>query len=97
MKYIKFILWNIYYLFVPKSDNIVLWLRRDLRCRFPRKFKPCLWHNEEGKQWEIVFTQESPVSQQMRLQVTADIGQDSGNIVGLTIWDETLRDVDMEK
>jgi len=82
--------WIVYYwLFPPKGLHPFL----RAACRCMGKFKPYLYRNESGKQWEIMFTNESDVVYANRsVQADLHIGRDTGNIVGLTIRDRVLQD-----
>ena len=92
MRYLTWLMWTFAYLFRPKPTELVAYLTRSERTRPPWwKFKPSLYHNDAGKQWEIWFDNESCYSQTSVISVTAHVGMESGEIVGFTIWDETLK------
>ena len=95
MKVIKLIpwaFWNVVYLIKrePKSlDQLILKIQRT---RYPFwKFKPYMYHNDAGKQWEIYFENDADHVRTMTIPVEAHIGRESGKIIGITIWDETLK------
>ena len=74
----------------PKTFNGLMWKRKLVGFPPWQKFKPYVFHNKTGRQWEVYFTDEVPVSRQQKLTVVAHIGQESGKIVGLTIHEENL-------
>ena len=74
----------------PKSLE-KLFVRQD-RTRWPWwKFKPHLRHNGDGSQWEIWFAEDRCYSERTTIEATVHRSDDTGEIVGLTIYDETLR------
>jgi hypothetical protein len=93
LTYLKWIYWKIYYLFRPCPKELLPLLIQGERTRPPWwRFKPYMWHNDEGNQWEIYFTEERDYTQVQDIRVTAHIGLDTGKIIGLTIWDENLKE-----
>jgi hypothetical protein len=92
MKYIKWFFWKIWYLFIPESRDLLTYLIKLDRIRSPWwKFKPSMYHNDDGKEWEIWFEHEQGYTEKRTIQVEAVIGMDTGNIVGITIFDEVLK------
>ncbi len=95
--YLRWIFWTGAYACRAKPGDLAGYLLRSKRTRPPRwKFRPSLFHNENGKQWEIRFDDESSYSRREVLQVEVQRGMETGRIVGLTIWDEKLRKVEPE-
>lgn len=91
-KFMTWLFWTVCYACrpVPQSlDKIVL---RTIRTQWPwRKFRPSIWHNDDGKQWHICFTDEQDFTERRSLTVDCHIGMESGDIVGFVVWDEVLR------
>jgi hypothetical protein len=56
-----------------------------------KKFRPSVWHNDDGDQWEIYLADERSFTRPQTIQVDCQIGMESGNIVGFVVYDETLR------
>jgi len=55
------------------------------------KLQPSVWHNLDSNMWHVYFENERSYTVSRRtLSVELHIGQESGKIVGLNIFDETL-------
>ncbi len=93
---VKWAFWNAVYLFRPSSKDLAAYLTRGGRTRWPwRKFKPAVLRNDDGKQWEIYLSDDmSYTDSQVMLKVLAHISMETGNIVGFTVWDETLKRIE---
>lgn len=92
MKYIKWGFWTLIYLFRPIPQELGSYLQKGERTRAPWwRFKPCIYHNDDGKQWEIWLEHEQGYVEKKTIPVEVCIGMDSGRIVGITIFDETLK------
>ncbi len=92
LKYLKWLGWVLYYIPQPRLKDLGTYITRMLRMRPPWwKFKPCMWHNDDGKQWEIYFEEEQSFTQQENLRIDVHRGFETNRIVGLTIWDEKLK------
>ena len=93
IRYLRWAFWSVCYLFRRTPRNLHDWLQRSIRTRKPWwKFKPTAYHNHDGQQWDVWFEDEEYVcvgSQHLRAQV--HIGQESGRVVGLVIYDSTLK------
>lgn len=94
LKYIKWLLWVLFYSVQPSPKDLMAYITRGLRIRPPWwTFKPCIWHNDAGRQWEIHFEEEQSFVQAETLKIDVHRGFDTNRIVGLTIWDEKLKSV----
>lgn len=93
MKYIKWVLWTLYYLPQRSPQSIKEHIQRGCRLRSPWwEFQPYMRRNNEGQQWEIYFiNEEDYVKPNHYLKCNVHIGQETGKIIGLTIYDEDLR------
>lgn len=94
-KYFRWLFWNAYYLpQFRQPRKLSQWLTRVKRTQWPWwKFKPHLFRNDDGRQWEIYFSNASAVYS--RETITLDVGRDmdTGEIVAFTIYDEVMRAV----
>jgi hypothetical protein len=91
---LKWACWKVAYLFRPEPETLFQWVLKATRTRAPWwKFEPYIWHNKDGRQWHITFTDERNHTQEGTLKCRIHVGIESGNIVGLTIYDETLKGV----
>ena len=96
--YLRWLGWMLYYLPRRRPKELGPWLIRAERTRPPWwKFKPNVWHNDHGRQWEVYFKDDMDFCRIQTMQVDAHISQETGEIVGLTIYDETLRPQAEEK
>jgi hypothetical protein len=94
-KYLLWVLWSFYYLPQRRPKDLESYIIRMQRTRKPWwKFQPFCYYNEDGKQWEIRFTDESDYVKTGTIKAEIHIGQESGNIVGLTFWDENLEKIE---
>ncbi len=92
LKFTVWVFWKMYYLFRFRPSHLEAYLQRGLRTRWPwKKFRPAVWHNDEGKEWHVYFTDEVSYIKTRDIRVDCQIGMVSGNIVGFDVWDETLR------
>lgn len=97
-KYARWAFWSAWYLFHRTPNELGAWLVRSERTRPPWwTFKPTVWHNDHGRQWEVYFKDDPDYCRIQTMQVDAHISRDTGEIVGLTIYDETLRPQAEEK
>ena len=91
MPLVKWVFWSVAYWFVPQEKNLEAAVKRMVRTNYPyRKFKPCLMHNDAGRQWEIYFDNETDYVETRWIPVVAHIGRETGSIVGVNIYDDTL-------
>ena len=98
-RFFKWLFWTVVYCFRRRPTDLGKWLLKTERCHaLWWKFRPSAWHNDDGKYWEICFTDERDFVEwpPRTLDVKCHIGEKSGNIVGLTIRDETLVRKDTE-
>ena len=94
IKYIKWGFWTLIYFFRPVTKEFGNYLKMGERTRPPWwKFKPNLWYNKDGKEWEIFFTEEQSHVEHRIIQVEARIGMETGNITGLIIYDNVLKGI----
>jgi len=99
MNWLRWIFWCAVYLVRRRPADLDAWLLYAVRTRSPWwVFCPSVYWNDDGNQWHVVLSDESSYtrSRQM-LQVDLHIGHESGRIVGLNIWDESLRAAEAAK
>lgn len=90
-KFVTWLFWTVYYAVRPVPRSLEGYLLRGTRRRWPWwKFKPSVWHNDDGRQWHICFREEESFRDQRDVTVWCEIGQESGDIVGLVVWDKML-------
>ncbi len=88
--YLRWLGWSAFYLFVPKPKDLDAHLTRGWRTRPPWwTFKPCVWHNDDGKQWEVWFRNDIGYTTTEWVRCEVHRSFETDEIVGLTIWDET--------
>ena len=76
----------------PGPKSLEIWCTRAIRCRWPwKKFNPHIWHNDDGKMWEVWLSDEQCYGESRRMTLDVLIGRDSGDIVGLKLYDSDLR------
>jgi len=93
LKYIEWLFWVVFYSIKPIEKNIEGLSIRYLRIRYPfKKFKPFLYRNEEGKQWEIYFKDDDSyfISTKSNINVGVHVSYLNDEITSLTIFDEEL-------
>ncbi len=93
-KFAIWLFWTLYYACRPSPRSFDDKMSRMLRTWWPwRKFRPSVWHNDDGAMWHIYLTDERTFSRLQTIKVDCQIGMESGNIVGFNVWDETLQAV----
>ncbi len=94
MKWLRWIMWSLLYAARPRPKELAGYLRQTERTWPPwRKFRPNVYRSDEGKEWHVWFRDERAYTiSRQSLQVDLHIGMESGEIVGLDIWDESLKD-----
>jgi len=92
MKILQWIFWYLVYAVRPQPKELETYITKGIRLSPPWwKFRPSVWHNPDGKMWHVYFENESSYTISRRtLSIELHIGQESGKVVGLNIWDETL-------
>ena len=92
MKVIKWLFWNIAYI-GRRPKDLGAFLVKMERTSWPwRRFKPNVFHNDDGHQWEIYLTdQGSYTVSGVPLRADVMFDHDTNAVVGMTIYDETLR------
>jgi len=91
MKLAKWFFWTLAYLVRPRPRDLDGLIRKGIRTRKPWwTFKAHLFHNADGRQWQIYLTDEQSYTRRGGIEADLHIGMDTGDIVGLTIWDGTL-------
>lgn len=92
LKFVTWLFWRVCYAFRPTPRSFEGYLLRGMRTWWPwKKFRPSVWHNDDGKEWEIYLTDERSHTVRRTIAVDCHIGMESGDIVGFDVWDETLR------
>lgn len=90
-RYVKWLFWTVVYFFTPHSKDFDKAMTRLLRTRNPWwKFKPFIYHSDDGNMWQIYLEDEAHYVERRTLTLECHVGQESGRIVGFDIWDETL-------
>ena len=95
MKYVSrfavWLVWNIVYFFRRRPLDLDEVLLKGKRCWWPwKKFTPSAWHNDDGHFWHVWFTDEEAYTEHRTIDVECHIGMESGDIVGLNVWDKML-------
>ena len=97
-KLLTYLFWKVHYACRPAPTSLESHVQRGIRTRLPWwKFRPVVFRNNEGSMWHIYLTEERSYTKRGMIEVDIHIGQDSGDIVGFNVWDETLRVGDAAK
>lgn len=56
------------------------------------KFSPQIYRNEDGRMWEIYFKDEDGYAEAREMRVKAHISRETGEVVGIKILDEFLKE-----
>lgn len=92
IKYLTWSFWCCYYAVTPRPKDFGDYIDSLMRRRVPWwKFKPYIYHNSHGKQWEIGWSEDRHYVKTLTIQVEAHIDIDTNAIVGLTLFDEILK------
>lgn len=93
IRFLKYIFWNLRYLFSAPDEDLEACLTRMRRTCWPwRKFGPHVWHNDDGRFWEIYLSNEQDYTDTgWTLRVDLCIGMETGDIVGMKISDRALK------
>ena len=90
--YIRWAFWSVVYLFRIKPKDLDDWMLRTERTWKPWfKFKPHVWHNDNGKLWEIHLDNERNYSKTVNITLDVEVGLETGKIVGFRIYDSQLQ------
>jgi len=92
VKILRWVFWHIVYAVRPRPKEVEAYLACMNRLRSPWwRFKPSVYHNPDGKMWHVYLDNESTYTVPHRcFRVDLHVGEKSGRIVGLDIWDESL-------
>lgn len=93
MSYVRWFLWTLWYLPQPKPREFQAIMRRMIRLHRPWwKFRPYVWHSDDGNQWEVCFSGDNDycIGHEM-LKVRVSVSRDTGQVVSLRIYDEELK------
>lgn len=94
---LRYLFWRLVYVFRRRPRTFDAFLLWGTRCRPPWwKFKPSLFRNDAGNQWEVYLANERCHMKRGILAVELHIGCDTGQIVGFTVFDEVLKAIDEE-
>ena len=97
MKHLRWLFWNAAYVFlIPRPKSLHEALVRGERCRSPWwGFKPCVYHNEIGRYWEIWFEDEESYAEVGGLLELRTLSRSSkdGRVTGIQISDEELKEL----
>jgi len=92
LAYLRWLWWWLAYAFVPQPNDFVKYIERGMRTRPPWwKFKPYAYHNDDGRQWEVRLENEQSYTETGSISAEIHRSQETGRIVGFTVWDETLK------
>ena len=96
-KFATWLFWRVYYTFRFRPSSLEAFLRRGMRTRWPwKKFRPSVWHNDDGDEWHVYLTDEQSYTEPRTISLDCHVGMESGNIVGFDVWDERLLAVKAE-
>ena len=96
-RFVRWLFWRSAYVFRNRwrRESLDQYLRRWQRCGWPwKKFKPCAYHNDRLKKWQIHLSDEvSYTKPRVTITVNAHISDATGKIIGFDVWDETLESI----
>lgn len=92
IRFTRWLFWTVAYAFLPKPATLDEALLRGRRTWWPwKQFKPCCYHNDDGGFWQVWFADdEAHTVSSQRLRADVDVSMETGEIVGLTIYDYDL-------
>jgi hypothetical protein len=94
MAFFRWLFWRVYYLFRGRPRDLAGFMESLMRTRWPwTKFKPYVWHNDAGREWEIYLTNEPCYCRHINtgdLKIDVMVEDDSGRICGLRLFDSTV-------
>ena len=98
LRYGKWAFWNLAYLVYRPENTMHGWVTKAIRTRKPWwKFRPCVYRNADGKEWEITLGDERCCTHiRQKIELDVGVGFDSGKIVSLDIPDESLRALELK-
>lgn len=90
---LSWLFWRTAYSVRRRPTTIKAMCVRAFRCRSPWwRFRPMVLRNNGGRMWQVYFTDEpSYTDTQRKLSVVCHIGQESGDIIGFSVFDEALK------
>ena len=91
-RFLRWVWWNAYYCWRPRPRDLRTWLARSMRCRPPWwRFRPHVWHNDAGGYWEVWFAEDRDYTERRVLVCDVSVSLETGQVVGLKVWDEVLK------
>lgn len=88
--------WTVVYWFRPRPKTIEAFLIKSVRTWWPWwTFKPHVFRNEDGKQWEVYLDEEPHYTEMRTIRLPVMIGE-SGKLVGVKLWDGILESNEIE-
>lgn len=92
-RFLLYLFWNLLYLPQRRPRDFTAYIERSIRTRWPwRKFRPNIWHNDDGGFWEIYFSNERAHSAAgVRIPVDIQYCVDTGKVTGLIVYDSDLK------
>jgi hypothetical protein len=92
MVFLRWLFWRAYYLLPPYPRDLSGFLLFQRRTRCPwKKFKPYMYHSDNGEHWDVWFNDAMCYTKRVSLPVEIDVCNETGQIVGLTIFDEVVK------
>ncbi len=99
-KLLKYLFWVSYYCFLPTPRSLEGYLIRGMRKRWPwKKFKPCVYHNDDGGFWQIWLSNDRGYTSADKALVGVDLhfSMETGKVVGFNVYDERLADLTVQE
>ena len=90
-RFLVWLFWIVVYLCRPRPRDFGAFMVRIERTWPPWwKFRPSVWHNDDGGLWEVYLTEESSYVEDRTFHLTCHIGQKTRRITGFIVYDEEL-------
>lgn len=93
-RFLLYLFWNLFYLPQRRPRGLMAHVERGIRTRWPwRKFRPTVWHSDDGSFWEICFGGERAYTitgVRIPVNVNVQYSVDTGKVTGLKIYDSDL-------
>jgi len=97
-KYLTWIMWVLWYLPQPRTRNLEKSITRGMRLRRPWwRFKPNIRHNDGMSEWQVWLKDTPCYSEVVMMPMDISRCQDTGEIVGIDLWDVVISDPDRYK
>ncbi len=91
MKLIRWLFWNVVYVFRRFPTDVDAFVTMRQRCLWQRKFRPYVRHNDDGECWSVCLADDrSYTHTHEQMRCVPHFSEKTGRVVALTIYDSEL-------